>query len=45
MPSFENLAAGATISELVERFPGMEERQVLAVLEHEANPLRTLVAR
>ena len=42
---FENLAAGATISEFVEWFPGVEERQVRAVLEHEAKALRTAVVR
>ena len=42
---FENLAAGATINEFVEWFPGVEERQVRAVLEHEAKALRTAVPR
>ena len=42
---FENLASGATIEEFVEWFPGVEERQVRAVLEHEAEALRTAVAR
>ena len=37
---FENLAAGATIHEFVEWFPDVEERQVRAVLEHEAKALR-----
>ncbi|MCY3809498.1 MAG: DUF433 domain-containing protein [Gemmatimonadetes bacterium] len=41
---FENLASGATIEELVEWFPGVEEHQVRAVLEHEAEALRTEVA-
>ena len=42
---FENLAAGATINEFVEWFPGVKERLVRAVLEHEAKALRTAVAR
>ncbi len=42
---FENLASGATIEEFVEWFPGVEEQQVRAVLEHEAKALRTAVAR
>ena len=42
---YENLAAGATVGEFVEWFPGVEERQVRAVLEHEAKTLRTALAR
>ncbi|MDE0357572.1 MAG: DUF433 domain-containing protein [Gammaproteobacteria bacterium] len=42
---YENLASGATVEEFVEWFPGVEERQVRAVLEHEANTLRTALAR
>ena len=42
---FENLAGGATIDEFVEWFPGVEKRQVRAVLEHEAKALRKALAR
>lgn len=42
---YENLACGATIDEFVEWFPGVERRQVLSVLEHEAKALRTALAR
>ena len=42
---FENLASGATIGEFVEWFPDVEERQVRAVLEHEAKALRTALVR
>ena len=42
---YENLASGATVEEFVEWFPGVEERQVRAVLEHEAKTLRTALAR
>ena len=42
---YENLASGATIDEFVEWFPGVDEWQVRAVLEHEAKALRTAVAR
>ncbi len=38
---YENLARGATINEFVEWFPGVDEQQVRAVLEHEANALRS----
>ena len=41
----ENLASGATVEQFVEWFPGVEERQVRAVLEHEAKTLRTAVVR
>ena len=41
----ENLAAGATITECVEWFPDVSERQVRAVLEHEAAQFRTDLAR
>ena len=33
---YENLARGAMIEEFVEWFPGVDEQQVCAVLEHEA---------
>ena len=42
---YENLADGATVDEFVEWFPGVEKRQVRAVLEHEAKALRTALAR
>ena len=42
---YENLAAGATVDEFVEWFPGVEEQQVRAVLEHEAQALRAALAR
>ncbi len=42
---YENLASGATIDEFIEWFPGVDEWQVRAVLEHEAKALRTAVAR
>ncbi len=42
---YENLASGATVDDFVEWFPGVEERQVTAVLEHEAKTLRTALAR
>lgn len=38
---YENLASGATINEFVEWFPGVDEKQVRAVLEHEAQALGT----
>lgn len=41
---YENLARGATISEFVEWFPGVDEQQVRAVLEHEAKALRAPAA-
>jgi len=41
---YENLAGGATIDEFVEWFPGVDEQQVRAVLEHEAKALRTAAA-
>ena len=41
----ENLAAGATITEFVEWFPDVNERQVRAVLEHEAAQLKADLAR
>ena len=41
----ENLAAGATITEFVEWFPVVSERQVRTVLEHEAAQLKTDLAR
>ena len=42
---YENLACGATISEFVEWFPGVDEQQVQAVLEYEANALKSALAR
>ena len=41
---YENLACGATISEFVEWFPGVNEQKVHVVLEHEAKALRTALA-
>ena len=41
---FENLAGGATIDEFVEWFPGVEKKQVRAVLELEARALRKALA-
>ncbi len=38
---YENLAGGATVSEFVEWFPGVDEQQVLEVLKYEAEALRT----
>lgn len=42
---YENLASGATVEEFVEWFPGVDERQVRAVLEHEAKIPSRAVAR
>ena len=42
---YENLATGATVDEFVEWFPGVDERHVRAVLEHEAKTLSEAVAR
>lgn len=42
---YENLAGGATVEEFVEWFPGVDVKQVRAVLEHEAQALRTALAR
>lgn len=42
---YENLASGATVDEFVEWFPGVDEKQVRAVLEYEAEALRTALAR
>ena len=42
---YENLASGATVEEFVEWFPGVVERQIRAVLEHEAKTLSRAVAR
>ena len=42
---YENLASGATVEECVEWFPGVDERQIRAVLEHEAKTLSRAVAR
>ena len=36
---FANLAAGATVKDFLEWFPGVEEWQVKAVLEHEVKSL------
>ena len=41
---YENLAGGATVDEFVEWFPGVDGKQVRAVLEHEAQTLRTALA-
>ena len=38
---YESLAAGATVDEFVEWFPGVDEEQVRAVLQHDAMTLRT----
>jgi len=38
---YENLAAGATVGDFVEWFPGVDEKQVREVLEHEAKALST----
>ncbi|MCY3955841.1 MAG: DUF433 domain-containing protein [Nitrospira sp.] len=40
---FGNLAEGATIKEYLDWFPGVEEWQVKAVLEHEVKTLDALV--
>lgn len=42
---FDNLAAGANIKDLIEWSPGVEEWQVKAVLEHEAENLRAQTRR
>ena len=36
---FENLRDGATIDQFLEWFPGVERRQLLAVLDHERETL------
>ena len=36
---FGNLAAGATVKDFLDWFPGVEEWQVTAVLEHEVKSL------
>jgi uncharacterized protein (DUF433 family) len=41
---FENLEAGATVSDFVEWFPGVTLEQVRAVLEHAANSARSPLA-
>ena len=38
---FENLESGATVNEFLEWYPEVDEWQVIAVLRHEANHLRT----
>ena len=40
---FGNLAEGATIQEYLEWFPGVQEWQVKAVLEHEIKSLDAIV--
>ncbi len=42
---YENLASGATVDEFVEWFPGVDEKQVRAVLNHEAQALKTVPTR
>ncbi len=42
---YENLAGGATIDDFVEWFPGVDKNQVCEVLEHEAQVLKTALAR
>ena len=42
---YENLAGGATVEEFVAWFPGVDVKQVRAVLEHEVQALRTAPAR
>lgn len=42
---YDNLACGATVSDFVEWFPGVDEQQVRAVLEHEARALRSALTR
>jgi len=42
---YENLAAGATVGDFVEWFPGVDEQQVCTVLEYEVRALRTALAR
>ena len=37
---FENLGSGATVEQFLDWFPGVEEWQVVAVLEHEAKALK-----
>ena len=44
-PEVRNTAAGTTVAKFVEWFPDVSERQVRAVLEHEAAQLRTDLAR
>ena len=41
---YENLAGGATVEQFVEWFPGVEDKQVRSVLEHEARVLREALA-
>ena len=42
---YENLACGATVSDFVEWFRGVDEQQVRAVLEYEAWTLRSALTR
>ncbi|MYD93235.1 MAG: DUF433 domain-containing protein [Chloroflexi bacterium] len=42
---YENLAGGATVEDFVKWFPGVDAKQVRAVLEHEAKALRSASAR
>ena len=41
---FGNLASGATVTDFLEWFPGVEEWQVKAVLEHEVKSLDAKVS-
>lgn len=41
---YENLAGGATIKDFAEWFPEVDEQQVRAVLEHEAQVLQISLA-
>ncbi len=42
---YENLAGGATVDDFIEWFPGVSDRQVRMVLEHEAHALKLALAR
>ena len=42
MALYENLAAGATIEEFLDWFPGVDEWKVKSVLRHEAEALRSM---
>ncbi len=42
---YENLAGGATVDEFVEWYPDVDAKQVCAVLEFQAQALRTTLAR
>ena len=41
---FENLRSGATVQEFIDWFPGVEEWQVEAVLEHEIQSIKAKTA-